>query len=130
MNFSKISRNFIVLGAIGGFLSVAFGAFGAHAIKQWISTDLMAIYQTAVTYQMYHSLGLVFIGLIYQHYQNTLIKIAGWLMLTGMVIFSTSLYVLTLSGIRWLGAITPIGGSLLLLAWLLLIFGMLKKQHN
>lgn len=127
MSFSKISRNFIIIGATGGLLSVALGAFGAHGIKHWMPTDLMSIYQTAVTYQMYHSLGLLFIGLIYHHHQNTLIKFSGWSMLAGMMIFSISLYILSLSGVRWLGAITPIGGSLLLLAWILLIIGMIKK---
>ena len=130
MNFSVISRTFIVLGATGGLLSVALGAFGAHSIKHWMPTDLMTVYQTAVSYQMYHSLALLIIGLIYHHHDNKLINSAGWLMFSGMFIFSGSLYFLSLSGIRWLGAITPIGGSLLILSWLLLIFGVLKKQRE
>ncbi len=127
MNLSKTSRNFILIGASGGFLSVALGAFGAHAIKQWLSADLMAVYQTAVSYQMYHSLGLILIALVYQHQQNRLVKTAGWLMLSGITIFSGSLYILTLTGTRWLGAITPVGGILLLLSWLLLVLGASKK---
>lgn len=128
MNLSKTSRGFITIGAIGGFLSVAFGAFGAHAIKQVLSSDLMAIYQTAVSYQMYHSLGLILVGLIYQHQQHYLIKVAGWLMLCGAIIFSGSLYILTLTDTRWLGAITPVGGTLLLSAWLLLGLGASRKK--
>lgn len=127
MNLSQTSRGFIFIGVIGGFLSVAFGAFGAHAIKQWLSADLMAIYQTAVSYQMYHSLALILVALIYQHHQHKLIKYAGWLMFAGIIIFSGSLYVLTLTDTRWLGAITPVGGTLLLLAWLMLAFGIHKK---
>lgn len=127
MNLSKTSRTFIILGALSGFLSVSFGAFGAHAIKQWMSADLMAIYQTAVSYQMYHSLGLILIALVYQQQQHKMIKAAGWLMLSGIIVFSGSLYTLALTDSRWLGAITPIGGILLLLAWLLLGFGVSKK---
>lgn len=128
MSLSKTSRNLIIIGAISGFLSISFGAFGAHAIKQWMSVDLMAIYQTAVSYQIYHSLGLILIALVYQHQQNTLIKTAGWLMLAGIIIFSGSLYTLSLTDTRWLGAITPVGGILLLLAWLLLGLGVSKKD--
>lgn len=128
MSLSKTSRNLIIIGAISGFLSISFGAFGAHAIKQWMSADLMAIYQTAVSYQIYHSLGLILIALVYQQQQNTLIKTAGWLMLAGIIIFSGSLYALSLTDTRWLGAITPVGGILLLLAWLLLGLGVSKKD--
>lgn len=128
MSLSKTSRNLIIIGAISGFLSISFGAFGAHAIKQWMSADLMAIYQTAVSYQIYHSLGLILIALVYQQQQHKLIKIAGWVMLAGIIIFSGSLYTLSLTDTRWLGAITPIGGTLLLFAWLLLGLGVSKKH--
>lgn len=128
MNLSKTSRNLIIIGAISGFLSISFGAFGAHAIKQWMSADLMSIYQTAVSYQIYHSLGLILIALVYQQQQHKLIKIAGWIMLAGIIIFSGSLYTLSLTDTRWLGAITPIGGTLLLFAWLLLGLGVSKKH--
>ncbi|MDH5424256.1 MAG: DUF423 domain-containing protein [Gammaproteobacteria bacterium] len=117
-----------MIGSVGGFLSVAFGAFGAHAIKQVLSADLMTIYQTAVSYQIYHSLALILIALIYQQHPHQLVKVAGWLMLCGTIIFSASLYTLALTDTRWLGAITPLGGSLLLLAWLLLALGTGKKS--
>jgi len=130
MNLLPTSRTFITAGAIGGFLSVGFGAFGAHAIKAAISPELMAVYQTAVDYQFFHSLGLILIGLIFQQQQNKLIIISGWLMIAGILIFSGSLYILSLSGIRWLGAITPVGGTAFIAAWLLLAIGSLKKTHN
>jgi len=127
MNLSETSRTFIIIGAIAGFLSVALGAFGAHGLKQSLSSELMAIYQTAVSYQIYHSLALILIALIFQHQQNNFIKAAGWIMLAGMLIFSGSLYLLTLTDTRWLGAITPLGGTLLLLSWLLLGLGVSKR---
>ncbi|MDH5517867.1 MAG: DUF423 domain-containing protein [Gammaproteobacteria bacterium] len=127
MIFSQTSRNLIMLGSLGGLLSIVLGAFGAHAVKAWLATDLMAVYQTAVSYQMYHSLGLILIGLIYHHHQSRLIKSAGWLMLSGMIIFSGSLYLLSLAGIRWLGMITPVGGICLIIAWLFLLMGISKK---
>jgi len=128
MNLSETSRTFIITGAAAGFLSVALGAFGAHGLKQSFSSELMAIYQTAVSYQIYHSLALILIALIFQHQQNKYIKAAGWIMFAGMLIFSGSLYLLTLTDTRWLGAITPIGGTLLLISWLLLGLGVFKKN--
>jgi len=128
MNLSETSRTFIIIGSIAGFLSVALGAFGAHGLKQLLSSELMAIYQTAVSYQIYHSLALILIALIFQHQQNKYIKAAGWIMLAGMLVFSGSLYLLTLTDTRWLGAITPIGGTLLLISWLLLGLGVFKKS--
>jgi len=128
MNLSETSRTFIIIGSIAGFLSVALGAFGAHGLKQSLSSELMAIYQTAVSYQIYHSLALILIALIFQYQQNKFIKASGWIMLAGMMVFSGSLYLLTLTDTRWLGAITPIGGTLLLLSWLLLGLGASKKS--
>lgn len=128
MKLLTTSRTFIAAGAIAGFLSVGFGAFGAHAIKNSVSSELMTIYQTAVEYQFFHALGLILTGLVFQQHQDKLIKIAGWLMITGIVIFSGSLYVLSLTGIRWLGAITPVGGTAFIAAWLLLAIGSLKKD--
>lgn len=128
MNFLITSRYFIALGAISAFLSVGLGAFGAHAIKQTIAAELLAIYQTAVDYQFFHSLGLILIGLVYQQLPTKLIKSAGWLIVFGIIVFSGSLYILSLTGIRWLGAITPIGGTAFILAWFLLAIGSFKKS--
>jgi len=128
MKLLPTSRTFIVTGAVFGFFSVGFGAFGAHAIKGTISPDLLTIYQTAVDYQFFHALGLILTGLVFQHQPHKLILIAGWLIIAGIFVFSGSLYFLSLTGIRWLGAITPVGGTAFIAAWLLLAIGTLKKD--
>lgn len=128
MNFSSTSRNLLALGVIMAFLSVALGAFGAHAMKQFLSAERLQVWQTAVDYQFYHALGLVLIGLIYQHQPGKIFRLSGWIMLTGMLIFSGSLYLLCLTDTGWLGAITPLGGTALLLSWLTLFAGILKNS--
>ena len=117
----------LVLGSVGMLLAVAMGAFGAHALKKALAPDLMAIYETAVHYHVYHALGLLVIGLLALHLPSTvLLHWSGILMAVGLLLFSGSLYALSLSGIRWLGAITPIGGVAFLLAWLLLAVAIMK----
>ena len=117
----------LFFGAINGFLAVTLGAFGAHGLKNKLPEDLMAVYQTAVEYHFYHALGLILIGILSLIVpQITLIKTSGYTMLAGIVIFSGSLYVLSLTGIRWLGAITPIGGLLFLVAWAMLAWVAFK----
>lgn len=106
-----MNRTFVGLGAICAFLSVAFGAFGAHALKKVLTADMLANYQTGVQYQMMHALGLIAVGLAFAAIPDSRqLRWAGWFMFAGIVIFSGSLYVLSLTGIRTLGAITPIGG--------------------
>jgi uncharacterized membrane protein YgdD (TMEM256/DUF423 family) len=111
---------FLVLGAFCAFLGVGFGAFGAHALKTILSAEALAVYQTGVTYQMWHSLGLLGIGLLQHHNpESRLIPWAGWLMFAGILLFSGSLYLLVLLNIPKFGMITPIGGISFLAAWLL-----------
>ncbi len=100
-------------------LAVAFGAFGAHALKARLSADMLAIWHTAVLYHMVHALGCIAIGILIPRYsqQSNKIALAGGLMLIGILVFSGSLYLLALTEQRWLGAITPIGGVAFLLAW-------------
>jgi len=121
---------FLFLSTLSAFLAVAMGAFGAHALKAILTPDMLAVYKTAVTYQMWHALGLGLTALLrYHHPQSSLIKYAGWLMFTGIILFSGSLYLLSLSGLKWLGMITPLGGVCFLSAWLLLmIFSFRSKQ--
>lgn len=123
---------FIIAGAINAFLAVAFGAFGAHALKEKLSEKYLAIWETAVQYQMYHAIGLIVIGILMS--TNIIGNVsqlswAGYLMLAGIVIFSGSLYVLSLSGIGVLGAITPIGGVAFLAAWVLVIVAAVKHMN-
>ncbi|WP_224368468.1 DUF423 domain-containing protein [Hyalangium versicolor] len=113
-------RLWIVLGAVSAFASVAAGAFGAHALKARLPADLLTIFETGARYHMYHSLGLIAIGLVAQSRPSVLLSASGWAMLAGIVLFSGSLYALALSGVRVLGAITPIGGVGFLTGWALL----------
>ncbi|MGE5794797.1 MAG: DUF423 domain-containing protein [Bacteroidota bacterium] len=120
------AKLFVILGALAAALGVALGAFGAHALKARLSADMLAAWQTAVQYHLWHALGLVAIGLLAQHLPASVpVRIAGWLMLAGIVLFSGSLYALALSGTRSLGAITPFGGGCLIVAWLVLAFAVL-----
>lgn len=112
---------FIALGAINAFLAVALGAFGAHVLKGSLGAYL-PVYETAVEYQMAHALGLLMIGSIAYWQKNSLwLKVAGGLLFVGILLFSGSLYALSISGIRELGMITPLGGVCLLLGWLSLL---------
>jgi uncharacterized membrane protein YgdD (TMEM256/DUF423 family) len=116
-----VAKLFVIIGAVGGFLSVALGAFGAHGLNDKITKHFMEIYQTAVQYQMYHSLALLLVGILAIQWQDSAsLRWSGYLMIAGIVLFSGSLYVLSLTGIRWLGAITPLGGIAFLVAWFLL----------
>lgn len=117
----------VLVGAAYGFLGVACGAFGAHALKTRLAPDLLAVWKTAVEYQLYHALALVLIGLIASSRPSIALTNSAICMALGVLLFSGSLYVLALSGVRWLGAITPIGGLLLLAGWALLFWAALKR---
>ena len=122
-----MTKVFLVLGALNAFLAVGLGAFGAHGLKAHLSADILAVFQTAVQYHFYHALGLLVVGILVTQWPTVgLIKIAGWVMFAGIVVFSGSLYVLSITGIRWLGAITPIGGTAFIVAWLLLIVAFVR----
>ena len=123
------AKLFLSLGALAAALGVALGAFGAHALKARLGADLLAVWQTAVQYHLWHALGLVGIGLLAQHLpESGPLRLAGWLMLAGIVLFSGSLYVLALSGMRWLGAVTPFGGACFIAGWLALAYAVLRHQ--
>ncbi|OQK16588.1 hypothetical protein AU255_01395 [Methyloprofundus sedimenti] len=122
---------FLLLSTVSAFLAVAMGAFGAHALKAVLAPEMLLVYKTAVTYQMWHALGLGFIALLrQQHPAERIIVYAGWLMFTGIILFSGSLYLLSLSGVKWLGMITPIGGVCFLSAWLLIIIFSFKACNT
>ncbi|HEY2155885.1 MAG TPA: DUF423 domain-containing protein [Isosphaeraceae bacterium] len=106
------------LGAILGFLSVACGAFAAHGLKDHLDERGLALFETAARYQMYHALALVAVGLLARGSRSSgALCVAGYSFLAGILLFSGSLYALALSGVRWLGAITPFGGVLFLVGW-------------
>lgn len=119
---SGVKTLFVGIGSIFALLAVGLGAFGAHALKDKLeAASYLATYETAVQYHMMHALGLVLIGLLLKSYpDSSLLHWSGWLLAIGIVIFSGSLYTLSLTGIKVLGAITPIGGVAFLLGWLLL----------
>ena len=118
---------FFTFGSIFAALSVISGAFGAHALKGRISAEMLAIFEVAVRYQIYHALGLIAVSWALSQWNNQLIPIAGWLFVGGILVFSGSLYILSLGGIRWLGAITPIGGLALIIGWLCLAWAAIKS---
>ena len=118
---------FTTLGSINALIAVMLGAFGAHALKSRLSADMFEIFQTGVQYHFYHALGLLAVGIIAYHLPDSgLLRWSGWLMLAGIIIFSGSLYILSTTGITWLGAITPIGGTAFIAAWVLLTIAVLK----
>lgn len=117
---------FIIAASIFGFLGVALGAFGAHGLEGRVSERALQNWKTAVDYQMYHTAGLFAIGLLLHKFQASSLQAAGWFFIAGIIIFSGSLYVLSLSGIKILGAITPIGGVSFLIGWFLVGYFALK----
>jgi uncharacterized membrane protein YgdD (TMEM256/DUF423 family) len=118
------SRIFIVLGAIAGGLGVVFGAFGAHTLGSVLEPKMLTVFETAVRYQMYHALGLIGVALLmdraHQRSAHRLLQASGWSFLAGVILFCGSLYVLTLTGMTWLGAVTPFGGVGFIAGWALL----------
>jgi uncharacterized membrane protein YgdD (TMEM256/DUF423 family) len=124
-----VDRVFIAVGSLSGCLAVAAGAFAAHALRSRLSPDMLDVFQTGATYQMYHALALVAVGMLMARFSSdgsTWLSASGWLFLAGSILFSGSLYLLALSGTPWLGAITPLGGVAFLLAWLALAIGVLR----
>ncbi|MEH7074570.1 DUF423 domain-containing protein [Neobacillus drentensis] len=121
-------KAFIIVGAINAFMAVALGAFGAHGLKDKLDAYYLDIWKTGVTYQMFHAIGILIIGLLISKVTAASPQFtwSGWLMLAGIIFFSGSLYVLSLTKIGILGAITPIGGVCFLAAWILIIVGAVK----
>jgi len=130
---NKTTRFYLLLGVLFSLLSVVLGAFGAHALKGLISTNMMAVFDTAVQYQMFHALALIFLGLLLHLISGTNLqikwfKLAGNLFLIGLVLFCGSLYALAISGVKILGAITPLGGLAFILGWLVLFIGLYRTD--
>ncbi len=102
------------------FLAVALGAFGAHGLRQRLSPEMLAIFETGVRYHVYHALALLAVAWVADKNPESFANAAGWAFTLGIAVFSGSLYILSISGIRWLGAVTPLGGVALLVGWVLL----------
>ncbi|NOU92235.1 DUF423 domain-containing protein [Paenibacillus sp. LMG 31456] len=126
-----MNARFVIIGSICAFLSVAFGAFGAHMLKDVLTPDSLSVFQTGVQYQMMHSLGLLALGIAagFMPGSKHLIR-AGWFLLAGMVLFSGSLYVLSLTGIKMLGIITPFGGVAFLIGWILVALAAFRHKQK
>ena len=121
-----MDRAFALAGALSAFIAVAAGAFGAHALRARLPADLLAVFETGARYQMYHALALLAVAWASNHWPGTPLRLAGWLFIGGTLLFSGSLYLLALTGARWLGAITPLGGLLFLAGWAALAIGVAK----
>ena len=119
-----MERLFLGIGALSAFIAVAAGAFGAHALRDRLTPEYLAVFETAARYQMYHALGLLAVAWAVTRWPDSLAVWAGWLFVAGTVLFSGSLYILALTGVRWWGAVTPVGGVALLAGWLFLVLAV------
>ena len=132
MHVSTFSRRVLGTGAALALLAVLSGAFAAHGLKTMLDAQQLALFETAARYQMYHALALLIVGILasVQQFSRGLLKLAAFAFIIGILLFCGSLYLLALSGITWLGAITPLGGTAFLAGWLALMIAALKPAAN
>ncbi len=123
-----MDRIFFMLGALSAFMGVAAGAFGAHVLKTRISTEMLQVFEVGVRYQMYHAFALIATAWALTKWPSSIVITGGWLFVIGTVLFSGNLYLLSLSGVRWLGAITPLGGLAFLAGWICLALGAWRAK--
>lgn len=121
-----MDRTFIFIAALSGFIGVALGAFGAHALRGSLEPRDLEIFETAVRYQLIHAAALLGVGVLWARWPASALTASGWLMVAGTLVFSGSLYLLVLTGTRWLGAVTPLGGLAFLAGWLALAWTALR----
>jgi len=122
-----MDRLFFLIGAVSAFVGVAAGAFGAHGLKDRLSADMLAVFEVGARYQMYHAFALIAAAWAVSRWPGALATTSGWLFVAGTIVFSGSLYLLSLTGQRWLGAVTPIGGLAFLAGWLCLAMACWKS---
>ena len=123
-----MDRTFVIVASILGGLAVALGAFGAHALRDHLTPEALDTFRTGVTYQMYHALALLAVAAAISRLpQASLLTVAGWLFIAGTLLFSGSLYVLVLAGVRWMGAVTPLGGVAYIAGWSCLALAFLRN---
>ncbi len=121
------AKLFVAIGAAMAALAVVLGAFGAHALKARLPADMLEVYHTAVQYHFWHALGVLAVGLALQLSPEAgWLRTAGWLLTGGIILFCGSLYLLALTGSKWLGAVTPLGGIAFILGWLALVVAVLR----
>jgi len=132
IHIAMFSRRVLGAGAALALLAVVSGAFAAHGLKTILDAQQLALFETAARYQMYHALALLIIGIMasLQQFSRTLLKLAAFAFILGIFLFCGSLYLLALSGITWLGAITPLGGTAFLAGWLAMMIAALKPAAN
>lgn len=124
----KMVKFWLISASISGFLSVTLGAIGAHALKNVLDQYGKSIYEKAVLYQVFHTLALLAVGILQHLSKNASFSVAGWGFWVGILLFSGSLYLLAITGLKWLGVITPIGGLAFLFGWLWLIWAIFKGR--
>jgi uncharacterized membrane protein YgdD (TMEM256/DUF423 family) len=127
VSFGDQGKVFVLIGSASAFLAVALGAFAAHALKDKLAPDLFAIWEVGVRYHLYHALALLAVAWVAHTWPAANVGAAGWLFAAGTIIFSGSLYALSLTGHRWLGAVTPVGGLCFLAGWLWLAWSMWRS---
>lgn len=121
-------KTFILISAVLGAVSVALGAFGAHALKETLPPQSLTTFETSVRYQFYHLFAIALCGILFKDHPVSLINTAGWLFVAGIILFCGSLYLLvSFPSLRWMGAITPLGGLCFIAGWLLLAAGVFKR---
>jgi len=123
-----MTTGWIVNGAVAAGLAVGLGAFGAHGLRDKVEPRMLEVFETGARYHMYHALALLAVGWAATRWSSAWLNTSGWLFVAGIVIFSGSLYVMALSGARWLGAITPIGGIAFIAGWACLALGVIRGQ--
>ncbi len=128
--YSRSFRFLVCTGAITALLAVLLGAFAAHGLRQTLDPGLLNAFETGVHYQMTHALGIILVAILSFILDSRWLRAAGWCLLAGIVLFSGSLYLLALSGIRWIGAITPMGGIAFIAGWALVAVGAWRMQSS
>ena len=122
------NRYLVIIAALTLMTGVAAGAFGAHGLKRAVDADMLAIWHTAVLYQLIHGLGMLLAALLAAHFASSLLNTAATVMFAGVLVFSGSLYVLVLTGTKWLGAITPLGGLAFIVAWAMVAWAAFRAN--
>lgn len=118
---------FAMLGALNMAMGVILGAFAAHTLKQQLSADMLAVFQVGVQYQIYHALGLLLVSVLLLYFPNAKgLRTGGWILLAGIILFSGSLYLLSVTGISWFGPVTPVGGAAFIIGWLWIAYAVIR----